>query len=463
MLSTRFHKFLRDESGGYTVWSLIWFSLYVAMGGLAVDVTDAYRNQTLLQATADASALAAVMSLPDQVDAIDQALAYAADNMDPAVNGNVLKDTEVILGDWSFATRTFSTGGASPHAARVITRRDDANNNPLATNFLRILGLWGLPVDRWNISVEAVATKYVPDCLRGGLISYNAVNVTSGNGFHNEICLHGQNQIFDNREQDYAVSMGTGNTLDPGVTVSMPDLGDMDGRPNIYESNIGLADAMLAGDLWPKDAMAIGDIMASLQALSTEYMPGYVLTTDGNIAEGTVIEVTDSTFPDVLVEYKIYKVNCSSPNKLIKLPSGVVIKNVVIITDCNIQASHAAAIENALIASSALGNGQDGTNQDTISLSSDASLGASEFCTNGGDGGVEIYALASVHIAAKLDVRGLRVVVGGDFSLTAQGDVEGISVQAMDRLEATAGGDFGLCPNGTPPPGQFAWHYRLVL
>ena len=46
MLSTRFHKFLRDESGGYTIWSLIWFSLYVAMGGLAVDMTDAYRNQT---------------------------------------------------------------------------------------------------------------------------------------------------------------------------------------------------------------------------------------------------------------------------------------------------------------------------------------------------------------------------------------------------------------------------------
>jgi len=55
VLSKSFHKFLRDESGGYTIWSLIWFSLYVAMGGLAVDVTDAYRNQTMLQSTADAS------------------------------------------------------------------------------------------------------------------------------------------------------------------------------------------------------------------------------------------------------------------------------------------------------------------------------------------------------------------------------------------------------------------------
>ena len=65
MFSTSFRSFLRDESGAYTIWSLIWFSLYVAMGGMAVDLTDAYRNQTLLQSTADASALAGVMSLPD--------------------------------------------------------------------------------------------------------------------------------------------------------------------------------------------------------------------------------------------------------------------------------------------------------------------------------------------------------------------------------------------------------------
>ena len=45
------------------------------MGGFAVDMTDAYRNVTLLQSTADASALAGVMSLPDEDDAVAQALA----------------------------------------------------------------------------------------------------------------------------------------------------------------------------------------------------------------------------------------------------------------------------------------------------------------------------------------------------------------------------------------------------
>ena len=217
MSGKSFHKFLRDESGGYTIWSLIWFSLYVAMGGLAVDMTDAYRNQTLLQSTADASALAAVMSLPDQDDGLAQALVYAADNMNPAINGFVLDADEVIFGNWDFSARTFTPSTTSPNAVRVITRRDDANNNPLATNFLRILGLWGLPFDRWNISVEAIATKYIPKCLlhENSLVAGNMVDVTSKNIFDN-ICIHGQNMIED-KGHDYAVEIQNEGTILDGV------------------------------------------------------------------------------------------------------------------------------------------------------------------------------------------------------------------------------------------------------
>ncbi len=208
-----FNRFLRDESGGYTIWSLICFSLYVAMGGLAVDVTDAYRNQTMLQSTADASSLAAVMSLPNQTDALAQALTYATDNMNPAINGYVLEGNEVIFGNWDFDTRTFTPGTASPDAVRVITRRDDANDNALATNFLRILGLWGLPLDSWNISVEAVAVKYVSRCLMDGFTAANWVDMNRGNSFYNGICIHGQNDIEDNG-QDKGIYLRNDNTFE---------------------------------------------------------------------------------------------------------------------------------------------------------------------------------------------------------------------------------------------------------
>jgi Flp pilus assembly protein TadG len=55
------HAFFSDEQGGGTIMGLMWFVVLVGICGLAIDSTDAFRNETILQATADASALAAVI------------------------------------------------------------------------------------------------------------------------------------------------------------------------------------------------------------------------------------------------------------------------------------------------------------------------------------------------------------------------------------------------------------------
>ena len=59
MLTKTLHEFLSDEGGVGTVWGLLWFILFVGIGGLAVDTTNGFRVQTMLQATADAAAHAA--------------------------------------------------------------------------------------------------------------------------------------------------------------------------------------------------------------------------------------------------------------------------------------------------------------------------------------------------------------------------------------------------------------------
>ena len=462
MLGKRFDRFLRDESGAYTIWSLIWFSLYVAMGGLAVDMTDAYRNQTLLQSTADASALAGVMSLPDQDDAVVQALIYSSDNMDPAINGNVLDEAEVFLGNWDFDDQIFTAGDGAPDAVRVITRRDESNNNPLATNFLRILSLWGIPIDSWNISVEAVATKYVPSCLTdNGLIAYNKVDVTSNNGF-TEICIHGQNVTVD-PGHDYAIDIGNNNTFDSTVQVSMPDLADLNGKPNVCTNNYGLCDpgVLVAGDLWPKDIDNLDAIIAGLQNADPDYVLGAVFETHaitGASLSPTVLTVNEN-FEGPYLPYHIYDVNCANDNKALNLPTGVLIENVVIVADCKIKASSGVMLAGVVLASSAVGNGQDPLNQNSIDLASGAQIGTSDFCDDN-SGQVHIYAAASVHVAAGPTVYGLRVVVGGNFQLTANNDVNGISVQAGNNITATANGEFGFC--GGVFAGPFAWHYRLV-
>ncbi len=503
MLSTRFHKFLRDESGGYTIWSLIWFSLYVAMGGLAVDMTDAYRNQTLLQSTADASALAAVMSLPDQDDGLAQALIYAADNMGPAINGLVLDDDEVIFGNWDFSARTFTPGTASPNAVRVITRRDDANNNPLATNFLRILSLWGLPLDRWNISVEAIAARFFPPCLlENALIAGNRVDLTS-NSILNNVCIHGQNRIED-PGHDYAVEIQNNGIIYDTVFITMPDTDDMIDRPTICSNDglctDGVEDTAVYGDMMPTDAFLVGEMIEGmLDPTATDTLPDDMYSVDAETSELVLpnyayielstcdacvlipppveydsitgeplppVPVTSSTYEysAVMAPGTVYVIGCDNPMDQLILPDPELLQpvllQVAVISECRIKGQADMRLEGVLLASSAVGNGKKPYDKATIHFPAGTRFGKQDTCAPGG--GVRIYSAASVHISAGASIDGMQIVARGDVKLTANETIDGLSVQAGQNIRLTANANLGTgCLGGVD--GVFAWRYRLVL
>lgn len=470
MLTESFRQFLRDERGSYTIWSLVWFMLYVAIGGLAVDVTDAYRMRTLLQSTADAAALAGVMSLPDAGDAVNQATAYAFDNMEQNNHGTVLRASEVYVGSWDFDTETFNEGGADVNAVYVITRRADSNENALGMNFLRILAIAGLE-PRWNINTDAVAVRYIPDCIsKNGLVAMNKVDVTSNNHF-NDICVHGQN-AYEDPGQDYAIDIQNNNIIDSGTQFSMPDLDDMNGRPNVYDKNQGLESALVEGDLIPKDALAIDEIISDYHDLASGNAdedpisaPDYIGLNDDGTPQ--IIHVQNAqNYAGPYEPGYIYDMDCAQSNQQISLPAGSVqiIENVVIVADCQIKAAAGVSIRDATIVSSALGNGQDPRSQNSIHFPSDAQLGDGSCNSIDGSldntGLVHIYSAASIHIAAGPDVYGLRMVAGGDIQFTANGDVGGISAEAGNNIIATANGNWTFCP--VEFDGPFAWHYRLV-
>lgn len=459
MLSRSILSFIRDETGGYTVWSLIWFSLYVAMGGLAVDVTDAYRTRTQLQATADAAALAGVMSLPDTADAVSQAVAYAEGNMAVSVNGHVVRPAEVYTGNWDKNTEQFTIDGSPLNAVRVVARRADTNSNPLATNFLRILSIWGLPFDRWNINVDAVAIQFVPECLtRNGLVANNQVDVTSGGTF-NDICIHGQNEIRD-PGHDYAVDLNNGNTYGEDVQVSMSDLNGLNGKTNLCDQNPGLCDpgTLKEGDMWATDTDYVNEIIAGLTEPDSTYMPDYMFDLTGASPEVMSGDGYDENYAGPFLPYHVYDINCSSPNKIFSLPD-VVLDKVVIVADCQIHSSSNGVMISGVLATSAVGNGTKPLDQNSIDFASGWTFGSVDFCTGGP--GVAIYTSASASIVADTTVYGMRAVVGGNFNLTADGDIAGISVEAADSISATANGDYTFC-GGTFDDENYAWHYRLV-
>ncbi len=462
---TSFHKFLRDESGGYTIWSLIWFSLYVAMGGLAVDMTDAYRNQTLLQSTADASALAGVMSLPDETDAVAQALAYATDNMNPGINGTVLKAAEVFIGNWDRATATFTAGGTPRNAVRVITRRDDANSNPVATNFLRILGLWGLPMDRWNISVEAIAEVYIPyDCLDDGMVAGGKVIISANNDFVKDICIHGND----------GVTMRNGNYFEDGVGVGMGYYDDLQMPSSDISKAEGLKEAMYddngypyhEGELLPAMVGEITNVINGLLALDPIYLPNFVTVMPQGLhvngINGAVIQVNNKFDFATLTEDdwgNVYHVKCA-PNKNLSLPNNTTIQNIVILSDCRISGGSGTLFTNVILASTATGNGSDPFALQSISLAANAVLGIDDGCAP--SGGVQIFSAASVHTAAGTVISGSQIVARGDVDLTAGSDgLMGVAIQAGGDITMTSNSVMGLCSGGTDPL-LTSDYYRLV-
>jgi uncharacterized membrane protein len=145
---------------------LLWFILMVGICGLAVDSTNVFRSRTMLQATADATALAAAIDLPNNATAVATAVDLAGQNMGAETNGSVLNPSDVHIGLWDGVNYSLDTGAAMPDSVMITVHQTEENSNPVPVNFLRIIGLMN-----WNVSAQAVAQRFIPACLRDGLVA----------------------------------------------------------------------------------------------------------------------------------------------------------------------------------------------------------------------------------------------------------------------------------------------------
>ena len=441
MTIDRLKHCLRDDRGGGTILGLFWFMVLVAFCGLAVDVTNGFRNRTILQATADAAALAGAIDLPNQNAAVATAVNYSSGNMAGKMYGDVLKPEDVVIGTWNKTTRKFTPGGALPDSVYVRLRQTASNSNAVPVNFLRIIGL-----TQWEVNAQAIAQRFIPECLNDGLIARGIVDISSNNGFVNRICVHGQK----------GVHMQNHNSYQKGVTVSMPKPASQLVVPtNGMQSNPGLPEALRQNRLDPRMVNHINEIMTGVLNRQAYVMPNYIN------ANRSVITVDDKFVfnTTTYTQGRVYRVQCN-PNKQVSIANNAVIQNVAIISECGISVGSNATLINTVLGSTALGNGPKPLDNSNINFSSNVNLGAPDNCQPGG--GVQIFSSASVLFSSSMRINGLQVVAAGNVELGARDQgINGISVQAGQDIKLTSNNMFGLCSGGAPNLFTVNY-YRLV-
>lgn len=492
MLNKSLSGFIQDERGSYTIWSVAWFMIYVGIGGLAVDATDVYRHETLLQATADSAALAGVMSLPNETDAVDQALAYAQDNMQRTSHGTVLAATDVKLGTWSFDERTFYTGGtAAPNAVYVTTRREESNSNPLRMNMLRFLSLAGGGDLWWNVNAEAVAVRGVSSCHNNGMIAGGRLMLETQNDFGEDMCLHGVEGMKVTKINTFAAGVSTSTGCEGQGCVNNGPNGldgamDNDGFPPAWDIGGGYSEP-----LQPFGAASVDSVVYALRNL----VPGTDAYSDFNssvITAAASPELTSLSSTDfsgwtymwnpgaapilksygpgetgwqseVVLEdgetaaaFTIYEIDCAGSSG-ITLPGGRY-EYAAIIANCPISAPTSVTLNlnNVVLASTweppkpwHFG----------IKFSADANLGGAGKCDSAG---VELYTTASsIKFAASGDIHDTQIFSAYDveFAANTDGDV-GVHIEAQNDIRITSRSTFGLCDG--VPNGAKAFTYRLM-
>jgi uncharacterized membrane protein len=166
-----FADFSQAEYGSISAGGLILIIVFLAVGGIAVDVSNVYNQRTHLQVTADATAHAALYDRNYTLGATAEsatasALALAEQNMSDAGYGDVVTEEGIQFGVWDDATGTFTENEDSRSAVRVQTHRSEEGENEIATYLLKFAGF-----DSWDVNTVSMFTTFGPPCLSEGFVA----------------------------------------------------------------------------------------------------------------------------------------------------------------------------------------------------------------------------------------------------------------------------------------------------
>jgi hypothetical protein len=350
--------------------AVVAFSMVVIMGmaALAIDTGMLLNERTKLQATADASALAAAQEIPNETAARAVAAEYA--NTNHPGHGMLVDPAEVKVGNWDPSTGTFTPGGSPTNAVQVWVRRRVDRDNAVPTFFARLIGN-----DLVDVSARATA-EAIPDCFSNGLVAGNTVTLGQDIRLDN-YCIYGRNGV------------GTGQDphLNNGAALGALDRNTITTGQDPRCNGGPIEPCLVEDDLWPTLAQQVSTFIDNVEA--------------GSLPPGITGLYVGSSLPGSLQEGHAYVINGN-----VTIGQDYHVKNVIIAARGNVTW------------------GQDGAVRNSGSPSADPAIGiyATEDIQLGQDArAIGVHLIAGDDFIIGQDIRGLDAAIqAGDQAIIQQ-------------------------------------------
>ncbi len=479
----KLEEFSENEDGIATAWAMFWLILCFSISGLAIDVTNAWKVHAILQSTADSAALAGAYELRSEgetnttIDAGVKAYAieFAEKNMYTARYGDVLLPADVQLGYWVNDTdfvpmsNPLDDAAIPADAVRVTTRQSGtASTSAVGTFFLRFVGF-----DRFTVATGAIANVFVSRCDYDGLFSAGQLNLTMGQEFYDEFCIHGEEGIFAAQgnyvSDDSVISAPSYDLCGQNETKCSEDTDANIGFqenfveqslfPEVDEEAVQGGGSQTAGNIWM--AGKVDGYIDSLLGIGSEafdYSPPYVLHDASGIERISLAgsdTINDKLPEGGFVKGETYEITCRGGKDVNLAPADDEIwdtlSQVVIVgIGCDFVFAPSVQYYDLVIAT-------DSTSRSSISSPEGITIGNYDGCDNYDANGLPGNLLAP---APSTTLSAEQLYYGGAVTLLTQGSVHFASKFHSYDMEIIAANDVHLA--GKPVKDSGGNTYAVV-
>jgi len=187
--------------------------------------------------------------------------------------------------------------------------------------------------------------------------------------------------------------------------------------------------------------------------LSAQPLPG-LLHIPAYITSHAVIDINSRNISEAnLTSGRIHRINCSG-NQQLAIANNAFLQNVVIVTNCRTSFGNGARMENAILATSHIGD-------KSINGPNGVQIGRNDNCGTGG--GAQLITMGSMDFASGLKVFGGQLLARNNILFTADGGgIQGASFVAGNAVQGTSNMSMEGC-GGRGMEGNFREMYaRLV-